>query len=202
MDLAERVIAAVAPHPAVRDIRFVGSRADGHAVDLSDWDFLVETDDFEAVAQVLPFLLEPLEPLAQQWDRLSSERCWMLIVPGPAKIDLIFASEPHTDEPPWQPNRDNLGAIDAHFWDWMLWLRAKEAGGKLGRVAIELDKLFEHLLAPLGVQRRPSSVSEALAGYRAARERAEQRFGVVVPRELEAAVAPAFEQGSATHQHL
>jgi hypothetical protein len=194
MDLAERVIAAVAAHPAVRDIRFVGSRAEGRAVELSDWDFLVETNDFAAIAETLPHQLAPLEPVAQQWDRLSPEYCWMLIVAGPAKIDLIFADEPHAVEPPWEPNGQNLDAIDAHFWDWMLWLKAKEASGKLERVETELDKLFGHLLAPLQVQNRPSSIPEAVAGYRAARRRAEQRFGVAVGRELEAVVAPAFAE--------
>jgi hypothetical protein len=192
VDIAERVIAAVAPHPAVRDIRLVGSRAEGRAIELSDWDFLVETNDFAAIAGALPHQLAPLEPVAQQWDRLSTYYCWMLIVAGPVKIDLIFADEPHADEPPWEANGQNLDAIDAHFWDWMFWLKAKEASGKLERVHTELAKLFEHLLAPLQVQERPSSIAEAVAGYRAARERAEQRFGVAVGRELEAAVAPAF----------
>src|SRR5437868_2686850 len=192
MDLSGRVIAAVAPHPAVRDIRHVGSRAEGRAVDLSDWDFLVETNDFAAIARALPQQLAPLEPVAQQWDRLSREYCWMLIVPGPAKIDLIFADQAHTDEGPWEPSGENLNAIDAHFWDWMLWLKAKDASGKLDRVDAELDKLFGHLLAPLGVEHRPSSIAEAVAGYRVARERAELRFGVSVRRELETAVALAF----------
>ena len=194
MDLAERVIAAVADHPAVRDIRLVGSRAAGCAIELSDWDFVVETNDFAAIAEALPHQLAPFEPAAQQWDRLSREYCWMVIVAGPAKIDLIFAGEPHAEEPPWEPNGRNLEAIDAHFWDWMLWLRAKEASGKLEHVGTELEKLFEHLLAPLQVQRRPSSIAEAVAGYRAARRRAEQRFGVTVGRELEAVVAPAFSE--------
>jgi hypothetical protein len=194
MDLAERVIAAVTPHPAVRDIRFVGSRAEGRAVELSDWDFVVETSDFPAIAQALPHQLASLEPAAQQWDRLSREYCWMVIVTGPAKIDLIFPKEPHTDEPPWEPNGQNLDAIDAHFWDWMLWLNAKEASGKLERVDTELDKLFAHLLAPLQVQHRPSSIPEAVACYRAARTRAERRFGVAVARELETVVAPAFAE--------
>jgi predicted nucleotidyltransferase len=41
MDLGERVIAAVSPNPAIREIRLVGSRAEGRAIALSDWDFLV-----------------------------------------------------------------------------------------------------------------------------------------------------------------
>jgi hypothetical protein len=190
-ELPQRLIELVAAHPAVREIRFVGSRAEDRAIELSDWDFLVEAHDFAALAEALPELLAPLEPLAQQWDRLSSEQCWMLTLAGPAKVDLIFPNEPHADEPPWEPSGENLAAVDAHFWDWMLWLKAKDARGSGERVDAELEKLFEHLLAPLGVERRPSSIADAVADYLAARERAEQRFAVTVDRRLEAAVAPA-----------
>lgn len=192
MDLVERIIASVAPHPAVRSIRLVGSRAEGRASELSDWDFRVEANDFPALAKALPHLLSPLDPLAQQWDRLSPEYCWMLILRGPEKVDLIFPAEPHTNEPPWEPNDKNLDAIEAHFWDWMLWLRGKEAGGKAELVERELDKLFDHLLAPLGAKHRPSSIVDAIANYQEARDRAEQHFGVVVRRQLETAVAAVF----------
>ena len=117
----------------------------------------------------------------------------MLIVRGPAKVDLIFPDEPHTTEAPWQPDRAELEAIEAHFWDWMLWLKGKEARGEIELIATELDKLFDHLLWPLGVERRPSSILDAIALYRAARDRAETRFGAVVDRELEHAVSPAFK---------
>jgi hypothetical protein len=75
----------------------------------------------------------------------------------------------------------------------MLWLRGKEASGKTELIANELDKLFDHLLAPLGVKRRPSSITDAIASYRDARDHAEQQFGVTA-RDLEAAVAPAFAE--------
>ena len=140
MNLADRIIARVAPHPAIRSIRLVGSRAEGLATAFSDWDFRVEATDFAAAAEALPQLLAPLQPLVQQWDRLSPEWCWMLIVLGPAKIDLILPDEPHTNEPPWQPDRENLNAIEAHFWDWMLWLRGKEAREKTELIQGELEK--------------------------------------------------------------
>jgi predicted nucleotidyltransferase len=189
--LAERVVELVSAHPAVRAVRLVGSRAEGRATALSDWDFVVETDDFAAVAEALPRLLAPLEPLGQQWDRLSREQCWMLTLAGPTKVDLIFA-EPHTEEPPWELSAANLGAIDVHFWDWALWLNAKESRGDPERLDNELKLLFEHLLAPLGVERQPASVAEAVEAYCAARGLAERRFGVAVDRRLEAAVAPAL----------
>jgi hypothetical protein len=189
-NFAQRVIELLIA-PGVRDVRLVGSRAEGRAIALSDWDFLVEVEDL-AVAGALPRLLAPLEPLAQQWDRLSTNCCWMLMLAGPRKVDLIFPDVPHTPEPPWQPAPDNLDAIDAHFWDWMLWLTAKEARGKLDLVGTELEKAFEHLLAPLGTRRPPPSITAAVEDYRAERERAEARFGVDVDRRLESAVAPAL----------
>jgi hypothetical protein len=116
----------------------------------------------------------------------------MLILGGPAKIDLIFPDEPHDNEPPCEANAQNLDAIDAHFWDWMLWLRSKHASGKTELVDSELQKLFEHLLLPLGVRRRPSSILGAIGQYRDARHRAERQFGVAVRRELEHAASTAF----------
>jgi hypothetical protein len=110
---------------------------------------------------------------------------------GPTKIDLIFPDEPHELEPPWQPSGESLAAIDAHFWDWALWLRSKEASGKADLVATELERLVQHLLGPLGATTRPASVADAVAAYREARDRAELRFGCRVPRDLEAAVAGA-----------
>jgi hypothetical protein len=166
----------------------VGSRATGRARPDSDWDFRVEARDFAVVAAALPELVAPLEPLAQQWDRLSDEQCWMLILRGPVKVDLIFPEEPHVHEPPWVPSAENLGAIDAHLWDWLLWLSSKE--GEL--VAAELEKLFVHLLRPLGVERVPSSIAEAVELYRPARDATAARLGCVIPPALEAEVAPVF----------
>ena len=190
MSLAERVIGAVQPH--VQSIALAGSRAEGRETELSDWDFLVKTDHFDDLAEALPGLVAELEPLAQQWDRLSPSWCYMLILRGPVKVDLIFPDEPHLDDPPWRPNGENLAAIDEHFWDWMLWLRAKDAAGKTARVESELVKLFVHLLGPLGVTEPPSSISGAIAAYREARARAESKLDVQVPRDLEDEVAPAL----------
>jgi hypothetical protein len=183
----------VAPHPAVRRIDLVGSRAEGRATTWSDWDFGVEAADFDALAVALPGLLAPLEPLVQQWDRLSPEWCWMLILRRPVKVDLIFPGQAHAVEPPWEPSAENLGAIDDHFWDWMLWLKGKEAAGKRELLAAELEKLSANLLGPLGAPEAPSSIAEAVRAYRRARDQAERRFGVSVRREVEAAVAQALE---------
>jgi len=190
--LGRQVVAAIGRHPEVRSIALTGSRAEGRATELSDWDFVVAAGDFPAVARDLPELSAPLAPIAEQWDRLSPHWCWMLMLQGPTKIDLLFLDEPHEVESPWEATRENLRGIDRHFWDWALWLHSKEAAGKSELVATELDKLLEHLLGPLGVRTRPDSVAEAVAAYRDARAVAERRFGCEVPRELEAAVATAL----------
>jgi predicted nucleotidyltransferase len=192
VNIDETVVAAVSPHPAVERIELVGSRADGRATRWSDWDFGVRARDFPAIAQALPEVLAPLEPLVEQWDRLSEHQCWMLILRGPVKVDLIFSEEPHEKAPPWEPGPDTLGGIDDHFWDWMLWLRSKEASGKEEVVEAELQKLFGHVLAPLGAEAPPSSISDAVESYRAGRDRAERQFGVVVSRAVEQAVAPSL----------
>jgi hypothetical protein len=176
----------------VRRIALAGSRATGRSRPDSDWDFLVEARHFDAVAAALPELVAPLEPLAAQWDRLSDEQCWMLILRGPVKVDLIFPEEPHVHEPPWVPGAGNLAAIDAHLWDWLLWLRGKERSGKDEVVSAELEKLFVHLLRPLGVGRVPSSVVDAVELYRPARDALAARLGCVIPPALEAEVAPAL----------
>jgi hypothetical protein len=190
--LDRQVASAIGRHPEVRSIDLTGSRAEARATEFSDWDFVVAADDFTAVARDLPELSAALAPIAAQWDRLSPHWCWMLMLQGPTKIDLLFLDEPHELEPPWEATRENLAGIDRHFWDWALWLRSKEAAGKRALVATELDKLLEHLLGPLGVTTRPDSVAQAVASYREARAAAERRFGCEVPRELEAAVAPAL----------
>jgi len=186
--LADRVITLFVRHPEVRSIELAGSRATGRARPDSDWDFLVEARDFAAVAAALPELVAPLEPLAAQWDRLSDEQCWMLILRGPVKVDLIFPGEPHVHEPPWVPSARNLDAIDAHLWDWLLWLRSKPDE----LVAAELEKLFVHLLRPLGVERLPSSIADAVELYRPARDAQAARFGCSIAPALEDEVAPAL----------
>jgi Nucleotidyltransferase domain len=172
----------------VRSIELAGSRATGRARPDSDWDFLVETHDFDSVAAALPEFVAPLEPLAAQWDRLSDEQCWMLILRGPVKVDLIFPGEPHVHEPPWVPSAENLAAIDAHLWDWLLWLRSKPDD----LVAAELEKLFVHLLRPLGVGRVPASVAEAVELYRPARDALAAGLGCVISPALETEVAPTL----------
>jgi len=192
VSIEDRAIAALERHPSVLGVKLVGSRARGTATTFSDWDFAVETDDFDAVARDIHLLLVPLHPLVQQWDPLSETWCWMAILKGPSKLDFIFG-EPHDREPPWQPSADNLAAIDGHFWDWALWLRSKHASGKTELVQRELAKMAAHVLSPMGVESRPVSLDEAVVSYLAARGRLEERCGVSVPRVLEREIVPALD---------
>jgi len=182
--LVERLAETVGRHPAVKSVELTGSRARGEATELSDWDFEVETRDFRAVAEDLRALVAPLEPLAQQWDRLSEHACYILLLRGIGKVDLIF-DEPWESIPPWEVSAETLLGIDAHFWDWTIWLAAKDRAGKREVVEAELRKMHEHLLGPLGVERVPSSITEAVAAYTTARADAEERLRTAAPRLLE-----------------
>ena len=183
-DLNRGVTAIMCAHPQVRSVRLAGSRSRGTATAHSDWDFQVEVADFPTVAGDLPALVQPLGPLAQLWDPLSRHHVYALILAGPVKVDLLF-DVPHRPEPPWRPGADTLPAIDAHFWDWLLWLVGKRHRGQRRLVHDELAKMHRHLLQPLGGGAVPDSLEEAAADYLVARERAERRFGVRVPRRLQ-----------------
>jgi hypothetical protein len=193
-DLAGSVRAALLQHPHVRDVELVGSRATGSSTPLSDWDFAVTTDRFDAVARELPSLVAGLEPLAQQWDRISDYPCYMLMLSGPVKVDLIFPEEPYESLPPWTVTVETLDGIDRHFWDWILWLASKREKGQDDLVRRELLKMSEHLLRPLGVDRVPGSIEDALDSYRFARDQREREFGLEVSRRLEGEVLPALRR--------
>lgn len=80
-------------------------------------------------------MVEHLTALARQWDRHSDTQCYMLIVAGSTKVDLIFEEQPHVQEPPWVIGADTLPGIDDHFWDWTLWLTSKVYSRKNDLVA-------------------------------------------------------------------
>jgi hypothetical protein len=193
-DLAASVKAALLPHPHVLSVELVGSRATGSPTRLSDWDFEVMTDGFDAVARELPAMVAELEPLAQQWDRISEYPCYMLMLIGPVKVDLIFPGEPYESLPPWRVSAETLDGLDRHFWDWILWLASKREKGQDELVRRELVKMSEHLLRPLGVDRVPGSIEAALETYRFARDRRERELGVEVSRRLEREVLPAMRR--------
>ncbi|TML10103.1 MAG: nucleotidyltransferase domain-containing protein [Actinobacteria bacterium] len=177
-------------------VTLIGSRAAGTATDYSDWDFAVEVDDFHAVGTALSSRLAALKPLAQQWDPLSEHWCYMLMLAGPTKVDLLFPAEPHQAEPSWVVSAETLVPIDRHFWDWFLWLTSKEASGKNELVSAELDKMWRHLLRPLGIGEPPSALDKALWSYLEARQAVEAKLGVEVPRRLEREVRKVWPGSS------
>ena len=185
--LPDDVFEVLAGDPAIVRVDLVGSRARGDALPESDWDFKITTGAFAEVQGRLPALAARLSPVAAQWDRLSSTWCYMLILAGPVKVDLIF-TEPHSVQPAWQVTAATLPGIDAHFWDWMLWLSTKQHAGKADLVAAELSKMHEHLLAPLGIAAEPTMLGQAIEDYRKARQICEQRLRCRVSRALEQAV--------------
>lgn len=186
------VLAALETIPGVRSARVIGSRARGDAGPLSDWDFEVETDDFESTAPAIERGMEALHPLAAQWDRLSPHMCYMLMLAGAVKIDLLFLDQPHELEPPWVVTAETLPGLDAHFWDWTLWLAAKQLAGKRELVADELEKMSLHILAPMGVDTVPERVEQVVVLYTEARALLESELDTVVPGALETGVRAAM----------
>jgi hypothetical protein len=108
----------------------------------------------------------------------------MLMLRGAIKVDLFPGDEQRALEPPWEPTQSNLADIDAHFWEWTLWLGGKVLAGKSALVAEELRKMHRHLLGSLGVTSSPATVHEAVAAYRLARDRLERNWEISVPRRL------------------
>jgi predicted nucleotidyltransferase len=184
VDVPARVTEVLAPSPQVVRVELVGSRARGEETALSDWDFRVDTTNGAELARELPTLVEPLEPLAAQWDRLTQRATYMLMLPGAVKVDLFPGDELRAIQPPWEPTPSNLVAVDAHFWDWALWLGGKVLAEKSGVVSEELGKLHRNLLGPLGVTSPPATVEQTVAQYRGARDRLELRWDISVPRRL------------------
>ena len=92
------------------------------------------------------------------------------------------------------PGVDTLAVIDAHFWDWTLWLGSKSLRGERQLVVDELAKMHWFLLGPLGVASCPASLSEAVASYRRARAEASRALGSVVDPELGRQVSDALRR--------
>ncbi len=183
-DVPTQVRAALTQHPSVRDVRLAGSRAKGCPSPLSDWDFEIDSPDPRAVVDALPLLVLPLEPIVAQFDRLAYTTNYMLLLRGPIKIDLLFPDLPWTKLPPWEVSRDTLPDIDAHFWDWILWLASKVSKRDAG-VPHQYDLMSLHLLSPLGAKSVPASIEDAIRLYRDARAVREKEFGIESQRDAE-----------------
>jgi predicted nucleotidyltransferase len=184
MNIGEIVPKLLMEHPAVRSAALTGSRMRGDATEWSDWDFLIEVTDFEAVSAALPTITKSLEPLSHLWDPLSRHAVYMMILRGPAKIDIIF-DRPHEKEPPWTINSDTIVQVNSHFWDWILWIASKEARGMKDTVGKEFEKMYDYLLAPIGCPKSPASVEGTVRDYLAALEKQRRLLNVEVDPALE-----------------
>jgi Nucleotidyltransferase domain len=184
-DLVELAISAVARHPAVTRVELAGSRSRGTHQELSDWDFAVETSDFASVARDLPTLVEPLEPLAAQWEPLGHFPVYMLLLRGPTVVEYLFLDHSQEALPPVKRSAEALPAIDAHFWDWIWWLATKASVGRDDLVRQHMPKLYRHLLEPIGADTVPDSIEAATGEFLVRRGELERRFGLQVSRVLE-----------------
>ena len=175
----------LAGHPAVKSVEFAGSRSRGSHEQLSDWDFAVETSDFDALARDMPALVAPLDPLGQQWEPMGHFPVYQVFLRGPTKIEYLFLEESQDLMPPLQPGRDTLPAINTHFWDWIWWLTTKASIGRSDLVAEHLPQLHAQLLRPMGVSAVPASIESAVEVFVARRNALEEELGVSVDRALE-----------------
>jgi predicted nucleotidyltransferase len=193
MTSPEHIPELLEKHPAVSEVRLTGSRERGDALPLSDWDFIVAVTDLARFKQDISVLIGELSPLAHHWDPLSDRWNYMVMLSGPVKVDLII-EQPHEPEPPWLPRKETMPAIEHHLWDWTLWLAAKSSRGRTDLVVGELQKMFDHLLAPMGVARAPRTIEEAVESYLIARDAFERKTGVHIDREIERQVRTAFRR--------
>jgi predicted nucleotidyltransferase len=180
--LASRLVTA---HPAVTGVEFAGSRSRGTHEALSDWDFAVETSDFGAVARDMPRLVEPLEPLGQQWEPLGHFPAYQVLTRGPTKVEYLFLNEAQEALPPVRPSPETLGAINTHFWGWIWWLTTKASADHHDLVAEHMPQLYAHLLRPMGIAAPPDSIDAAIAAFIGRRDALEREYDISLPRALE-----------------
>ena len=184
-DLVELGISLVAKHPAVTMVKLAGSRSRGTHEEVSDWDFAIETSNFRSVARDLPSLVEPLAPLAAQWEPLGHFPAYMMLLRGPTKVEYLFLDHTQEPRPPVTPSPEALPAIDAHFWDWLWWLASKASVGRNELVKQHLPQLYRHLLEPMGADSAPGSIEAAARVFLVRSGELERRFGIHVSRTLE-----------------
>jgi hypothetical protein len=189
-------IGVLAGHPAVTSVEFAGSRSRGTHEELSDWDFAVETSDFDALARDLPALVAPLDPLGQQWEPMGHFPVYQVFLRGPTKIEYLFLDRSQDPLPPLEPSRDTLPAINTHFWDWIWWLTTKASIGRSDLVAEHMPQLYTQLLRPMGISAVPVSIESAVDVFVARRNALEEEFGITVDRGARNRGAPRYRPGS------
>ena len=194
MDLKAEMPKLLLRDPTVTSVQLAGSRERGDENALSDWDFVVETDDAAALREAIAHLVDSLNPLVGQWDRLGPVWCYMLVLKGGVKVDIIVEGTTQVDEPPWKVSAETLPAIDGHFWDWTLWLGSKCLKDDSDMVTKELTKMFDHLLEPLGVSQVPMSIRDAISAYTVARDHHMDELGVKIELNLQSEVLEALRR--------
>jgi hypothetical protein len=193
-DLVRVATGLLASHPAVTSIEFAGSRSRGTHEHLSDWDFAVETIDFDALARDMPALVAPLHPLGQQWEPMGHFPVYQVLLRGPTKIEYLFLEHAQSPMPPLEPSADTLPAINTHFWDWIWWLATKASVGRSDLVAEHLPQLHAQLLQRLGISAVPTSIESAIDAFVARRDALEREFGVSIDRALETEVRQGVDR--------
>jgi hypothetical protein len=178
---------------AVGGISLGGSRAKGDATELSDWDLYLKGVPARLMAE-LPGLVAPLRPLAAFWEPLSDEAGYMMVMGGPVKVDLFPVGGRRSRQPPWEPRSTTLVAIDGHFWDWILWLGSKALRHEAKLVSEELVKMQWFVLGPLGVERTPADIQDAVHLYLDVRSDAARRLRAPVHEDLGRQVLAALRQ--------
>ena len=184
----------LAGHPAVKTVEFAGSRSRGTHDELSDWDFAVETSDFDALAPDMPALVAPLDPLGQQWEPMGHFPVYQVLLRGPTKIEYLFLDHSQDPAPPLEPGRDTLAAINNHFWDWIWWLATKASIGRSDLVAEHMPQLHAQLLRPMGIAAVPATIEAAIEAFLARRNALESELGISVDRALETEVRQAVDR--------
>ena len=200
-DLVRAATGWLAGHPAVKSVELAGSRSRGTHAELSDWDFAVETTDFDALAEDMPLLVAPLDPLGQQWEPMGPFPVYQVLLRGPTKIEYLFLEHAQEPMPPLQPSTDTLPAINTHFWDWIWWLATKASVGRSDLVAEHMPQLHAQLLRPIGISAVPTSIGAAIDAFVARRNALEDEFGVSIDRALETEVRQGVDRILSTPAH-
>lgn len=188
----ETVHETVRAVPGVHRVELAGSGAAGDRTPLSDWDFELDVED-EGVLDALERALQRLPVLALFWDPLSARANLVVIINGPIKVDVIVADRRNPyPVSRWTVTAETLPRIDAHFWDWTLWLGAKQLRGQADLVGTELAKMWDALLEPMGAMTPPSGIAEAVGAYVVARSERARELGVRLDHQLEQQVRDAL----------
>jgi predicted nucleotidyltransferase len=178
---------------AVASVALGGSRERGRATELSDWDLYLAGDPVRMTAEI-PAIVASFRPLAAFWEPLSEDAGYMVVLDGPAKVDVFPVGARRRVQPRWVVSAGTLCRIDAHFWDWSLWLGGKTLRDERELVASELIKMHDFLLEPMGVAAAPTTLDEARAEYLRARASAMGALGVFIDPELGRQVSKALQR--------